>query len=1232
MKILSICLNNLASLANTHIIDFTAEPLASAGLFAITGPTGAGKSTILDALCLALYGRTPRLTAERSAVNNNIGNETISINDPRTILRRGCGCGWAETKFIAVDGQIYISRLTIRRARNSADGTLQNIEFDAKNAITNEPLQGTKTQIMAKVEELVGLNYQQFTRTVLLAQNDFASFLQSDSKTKAELLEKLTDTDIYSKISTHIFNTNRDIQNRVKMLEDSLGDITIMTDDELEELISTNQKLIGKSAELQNISNNILQKISWINELEQLQERLNKAIEEYDNCSLIYNQANDRRLRINDIDNTQPARDFLTKIDLAKKQLQSNKEQKETFDNNIKNANEDLEKIKQEAEKAKQELDTQKETNKTVDAQLKEARNLDTKISSENKTCNNLMAEAAKAKEEQEKSQKEIDNAKNQLLETEKEIDKTDQWLNKNKHLKQLFENSQTIISTLNQANETLKSNKALTEEITKLNAEISTTQEQLKVCNENLEKHNTSAQNATIKRNTIIDKLAKTNIEKTKRGKDELSKLLITYTNASHIAASINKSQESVKQSTDQIQKLYNETQSLIEEQKNVEKQKVDDEISAKKSNELLQNARHFASESIESLRQLLRAEEPCPVCGSTNHPFAQKAVEDIVGKYVAENEAAQDKLNKTNNRLLEIKNNIKGNDEISNFNKTQLEKESKNIGEQTQLFEQLGIELTIDEDICKKKCNEISKQLEEIQPIIDNISKKERLRDKLTAEIEKIQKEIQKISPVKESHTNLMAKNNTLLKEKERQLAENKRQNEDRLEKISPFFSNKDWRDSWIENPEHFCDLLKKSSDDFSEKSERLTHLQNSIIELKANENNYREKLNRDKKITTEANDRLSKQQEVLEKLKEARLLIFNGQEADKVEEEHKKLLNTKEDNYQKLQSNLSDINAKIEKQIGIKTQIDKNIGTFSEQLSNANDDIEAWLANFNSNNNRQITRRELEELLTTDNELVDFERKALKNIDENLTKSLTNKSSIQQSIDAHHSKPVKADSDKASLETQQLENQKELETAKEQQISINTQIAQQQQNRTLFADKRQEIEAAQKEASRWKILCDIAGSAQGDLFRQIAQGYTLQLVLQYANQHLHTLSKRYSLKQIPDSMNIKVIDHDMCDEERPVNSLSGGESFLVSLALALGLSSLSGSNLNVESLFIDEGFGALDSQSLDMAMQALERLQMQGKKIGVISHVGEMQERISTKIVIKKSGQGRSQIMTV
>ena len=103
-------------------------------------------------------------------------------------------------------------------------------------------------------------------------------------------------------------------------------------------------------------------------------------------------------------------------------------------------------------------------------------------------------------------------------------------------------------------------------------------------------------------------------------------------------------------------------------------------------------------------------------------------------------------------------------------------------------------------------------------------------------------------------------------------------------------------------------------------------------------------------------------------------------------------------------------------------------------------------------------------------------------------------------------------------------------------------------------------------------------------------------------------------------------QVIDGDMCDEVRTVYSLSGGESFLISLALALGLSSLSSNNLQVESLFIDEGFGSLDAESLRMAMEALEMLQMQGRKIGVISHVQEMSERISVQIQVHKSVNGR------
>ena len=156
-------------------------------------------------------------------------------------------------------------------------------------------------------------------------------------------------------------------------------------------------------------------------------------------------------------------------------------------------------------------------------------------------------------------------------------------------------------------------------------------------------------------------------------------------------------------------------------------------------------------------------------------------------------------------------------------------------------------------------------------------------------------------------------------------------------------------------------------------------------------------------------------------------------------------------------------------------------------------------------------------------------------------------------------------------------------------------------------------------------------LIGSADGAKFKVIAQSYTLNLLLLHANKHLSYLSKRYKLQQVPDTLALQVIDCDMCDEIRTVYSLSGGESFLISLALALGLSSLSSNNLKVESLFIDEGFGSLDAESLRTAMEALEQLQMQGRKIGVISHVQEMSERISVQVQVHKKVNGKS-VLTV
>ena len=182
--------------------------------------------------------------------------------------------------------------------------------------------------------------------------------------------------------------------------------------------------------------------------------------------------------------------------------------------------------------------------------------------------------------------------------------------------------------------------------------------------------------------------------------------------------------------------------------------------------------------------------------------------------------------------------------------------------------------------------------------------------------------------------------------------------------------------------------------------------------------------------------------------------------------------------------------------------------------------------------------------------------------------------------------------------------------------------------QQSRELLA----RIAAAQAEHQRWGRIEALIGSATGDKFRKIAQAYNLDLLVQHANLQLRQLARRYRLQRGGSALGLLVLDTEMGDELRSVHSLSGGETFLVSLALALGLASMASSKLRIESLFIDEGFGSLDPESLQLAMDALDNLQAQGRKVAVISHVQEMHERIPVQIRVQRQGNGASALSIV
>ena len=291
MKILAIRTKNLASLEGLTEIDFTQEPLASAGIFAITGPTGAGKSTLLDALCLALYDKTPRYeqAKENKIQIQDVEGSTINQSDVRGILRDGTAEGFAEVDFEGVDRQIYRASWSVRRARNKVQGSMQSSTMALKNLTTEQEMPGSKPDTLRQIERIVGLSFEQFTRSVLLAQGDFTAFMKADKNEKSALLEKLTGTHIYSEISKKIFEKHKAEESALRDLRLLTSGIEILTNEELT-LIDEELRALNNQIKLQEEAIGVVnEEIHWHSQYQQL---FNHKTEAENNLALAQNAVN----------------------------------------------------------------------------------------------------------------------------------------------------------------------------------------------------------------------------------------------------------------------------------------------------------------------------------------------------------------------------------------------------------------------------------------------------------------------------------------------------------------------------------------------------------------------------------------------------------------------------------------------------------------------------------------------------------------------------------------------------------------------------------------------------------------------------------------------------------------------------------------------------------------------------------------------------------------------------
>lgn len=1005
MKILAIRGRNLASLEGDFEIDFTVDPLLSAGIFAISGPTGAGKSTLLDAMCLALFARTPRTdqAKENNVKLQDVSNEQLSQSDPRFLLRRGTASGFAEVDFMALNGHRYRARWSVARARDKENGRLQNPRLVLYNLDKEEEEQGTRSDLQARIIELIGLTFEQFTRSVLLAQNDFSTFLKAEQGEKASLLEKLTGTELYSAISRQIFERNARAKEAFEQIQSRIQGIELLTDEEENGLRT---RLAEAEKDLQRVE-------SAKAERQALQEAV-RSVEQ---------QISVRR-----------------------------KQQKEAVDK-LTHATELLTVARREYEKGMEEQQQSEAHFKSLQQELLQARKLDVQLDTAVRDLSHSEQQLKNVTLRKGEAEKKYQAAVLRRKQGAEEIARLTAWRERYKKKESIAEQLSALLLHLDAA---------------------SAARSGVEVANRSIE---------TLRQEAVA-----------------LNKQL----------AGLQQTSASKQQALKQAETDY---RSLEEELKAIDAPALDKQIEKLRQERerlLIEQARLEASGNIKDLRGRLQEGQPCPVCGSTHHPFISSVHSQEEGRISSPVEKSQRVGDKSPIAVLTLQL-----QDLSNKKETYSAYNRRLARLQQQLL-QFHKELADSEASCKE-------MIGRLQLVASRQEREE-----------------------------------TVVKEQSVQLAQS-------LSAADRLFDNNEWQKAWLQNPEVFRKTLTDFARQWHENTEKLHQLERQESARRAECESLASFLPSLEKQAEEAGLLHEKNRSAFSSLQAERKKLLNGRPADSVEREYTRRMEELKERLKKLSATQTEQSGIADQTRGIADQIAKDLDEASADLLRRKAALDKWTADYS------------------------------------------------------------ASSDGQPLEATLLRfTQEKTELA----FRLRTQT----ENKAKVSGLQDDLNVRRTESERWAKLNELAGSADGAKFRRIAQGYTLDILLNYANVQLRELTRRYRLERVPDTLALQVIDRDMCDEVRTVHSLSGGESFLVSLALALGLSSLSSNRMRVESLFIDEGFGSLDAETLRVAMDALESLRTQGRKIGVISHVQEMTERIPVRVQVSREGNGKSIVRIV
>jgi exonuclease SbcC len=1239
MKILAIRIKNLASLDGNTEIDFSKEPLCSAGIFAITGPTGAGKSTILDALCLALYCKTPRyLQAKESGIEiADVQGGAISQGDVRGILRDGTGEGFAEVDFAAVDGQRYRATWRVRRARDRAEGSLQQYSITLKNIDTNTDIPGRKNEVLEEIERLVGLNFEQFTRAVLLAQGDFTAFLKAAKDEKSALLEKLTGTRIYSEISRQIFANYSKEKRELEDLNLQREGIPILTSEEVEDLEQQKTTLKESIAIQEKEAEALTKEIAWHTQLVMLQSSVSAAYATQAQAIEAKQNAADREQQLKQVEQVQPTRTWVDGQQAAEKQLAEKKALLQDIQRILDSLQQGQEGLDKQLQTANENAAATIQKQEEAVPHLKEARALDVQIKEKTEQVSQAATEVKTAEVNHQQLQQQLQTHQQQSEQLLVSISQLQQWKQDNSTRQSIAENHSLINSKLSDAQALLDAAQALLPQLESVQTSIA----EAKLLKAGLEPESaTIVQRLQAEKNQhaeaaeILEAISIEVAEKEKAEIDSHIEDIIAAEAHWKILSHDEVGLDTLKQKlADNRSELNRKVQALTQ----ASKQLIVAVAERDASLHMLDKARIAAAENVESLRSQLIPEEPCPVCGSKHHPYVTEHPQ--LNHVLAELELVHGKNDKAYAACLQTESGLQ---ETTNRLKETITLQEKETGTKEivlaahyKTWENFAIYPHAAKIPNEQKATWLAQQLQDtkaqqkdLQQQIQSYATKKQELDALQNNINDLERQQNENSnAIKDTDRRLQS-----LQEQEAQYHKEQQNNNHALaaieQSLSAYFTAPGWFTHWKKDPaifmqrisdfaEHWKATIQKLEDD-SRQHGILTatleatkgQLQNASVDVQKKQ---------------AALIAVTQQQDILTQKRKA---IFNGEAAAAIEQDLKQSVTAAQQTVEKIKSECELLRTNLTRTGTQKEQTEKDILSLQQHTATFAQKVQEWLVAFNSRNKSALDKEQLSRLLAYDADWIETERSTLRAIDDAITQAESVLQERTAQLRQHEQQRLSERSVEALTELLNTVRT-DLQQQVRQKNEIGFQLQQDLANKQKIGALLGVIKAKELVTENWAKLNDIIGSADGKKFRLIAQEYTLDVLLSYANVHLSMLSNRYLLQRIPNTLGLQVVDQDMGDEIRTVYSLSGGESFLASLALALGLASLSSSRMQVESLFIDEGFGSLDPATLNIAMDALERLHNQGRKVGVISHVQEMTERIPVQIKVSKQQSGKSKV---